>query len=122
MITVASQPSPAAWIAGIATQVSVHRPAAINCLRPVAFSMSTTSLSSHVLMKVRSIASWPGITSVIWGMILPPRSLITPVRMGGDVEDRCSLDQDRGIADDHLRVMTVEIAGLVWLVIDQDQH
>lgn len=34
--TVASQPSPAAWIAGIATQTSAHRPTNIGCLRPVA--------------------------------------------------------------------------------------
>lgn len=83
MTTVTSQPSPAAWIAGIATQTSVHSPAMINCLRPVALAASTTFLSSHVLMNVRSMTSWPGKTSVIWGKMTPPRAAITLVRIVG---------------------------------------
>ncbi|MCY1463270.1 hypothetical protein D9M71_811410 [compost metagenome] len=34
-------------------------------------------------MKVRSITSWPGNTSVMCGKIRPPRSAMTLVRMVG---------------------------------------
>ena len=73
----------AAWIAGIATQISVHRPAMISCLLPVALTASTTFLSSQVLIKVRSITSCSGNTSVICGKIRPPRSATTLVRIVG---------------------------------------
>ena len=61
--TKTSYPSPSAWMAGMATQISVHSPAMISFLRPVRSTTSTTRRSSQVLMNVRLIGFWSGKTS-----------------------------------------------------------
>lgn len=94
----------------------------ISCLRPVALTASTTFWSSHVLMKVRSITSWPGNTSVIWGNRSPPRSAITSVQDGGHGEGLGGLGQTHGVVDHHLRLVTVHVRQLVGLVVDQHEH
>jgi hypothetical protein len=55
--------SPAAWIAGMARQISDQSAAMMIFLRPLFFTASTTRVSSQVLMKVRSIGFCSGNTS-----------------------------------------------------------
>ena len=119
--TVTSQPSPRAWIVGIATQTSVHRPAMISCLRPVALTTSTTFSSCQVLTKVRSITSWSGKYVGDLREDEATASRDHAGQNGRNIEGLCQLRQRRRIVDHHLRVVAVQVGELIGLVVDQNE-
>ena len=122
VMTVTSQPSPAAWIAGIATQISVNRPAMISCLRPVALTASTTFWSSQVLTQ-RPVDHLLVREDVGDLREDEPTSVSEHAREDGrDVEGLGGLRQRRRIVDRHMRVVTVQVRELVRLVVDQNEY
>src|ERR1043165_5847245 len=119
-MTVTSQPSPAAWMTGIAQQTSVHRPAMISCLRPVALTTFPTFSSCQVFTQVRSMTSWSGKTSVICLEISPPRVAITLVRMVGTLKAFASFASAVELLTTIWRIVAAQVRELIRLVVDQD--
>ena len=107
---------------GIATQTSVHRPAMISCLRPVALTTFTTFSSCQVFTQgaIDDFLAGKHVGDLLEEKSAAPRDHAG--QNGWNIEGFCQLRQ-RGRAVDHsLRVVAVEICELIGLVIDQNEN
>ena len=91
-------------------------------LRPVFFTASTTRVSSHVLMNVRSNRFLLGEDVLKRLHELAAAIFQHRGQDGRDVENLGGLGQRDDVVHDHRRLVAVQVGELKGLVVDQDQH